>query len=89
MKIGQKATVGLELVLVLSESEARALEAISGYDEEAVIKSFYSVCGKHHLQPHEEGMKTLLKTIRVEVPPILSRLDEARKVFNLPAKESK
>lgn len=81
-KISQTSTVGLEVTLSLSESEARALEALTGYDVEGFLKSFYSNMGRHYLEPHESGLRSLFKSVRELIPEQLRRVDEARKVFD-------
>lgn len=47
--------------LVLTEDEARALEAICGYGPDKFVEWFYRNHGKHYLKPHEKGIITKLK----------------------------
>lgn len=72
------------LRLDLSETEARALDALTGYEGGATefIKRFYDKCGQHYMKPHEKGLISLWKTIREELPKHFYRFDEARRVFN-------
>jgi hypothetical protein len=81
-KITTKPTIQLELIITLSESEARALDALAGYGDDAFIKAFYEVMGRHYLEPHEKGLRLLLKTVREIVPNWLRRVDDARKKFS-------
>ena len=84
MKITQIPTVQLEVVIKLTEEEARALDALAGYDIEATLRTFYKFLGQAYLKPHEAGLRTLFDALRTKLPPILNRMDEARKVFLKP-----
>lgn len=81
-KIATASTVALEVTLALTESEARALEALTGYDVDGFLKSFYTSMGRHYLEPHESGLRSLFKSVRELIPSQLSRVDAARAVFN-------
>lgn len=81
-KIIGRPRVELVLDFELSESEARALEAMAGYGDDAFIKVFYDKLGKHYMRDHEVGLRSLLKSARQQIPPILYRADEARQAFN-------
>lgn len=65
--------------LVLSEGEAKALEAICGYGPDEFIKWFYAHMGKHYLKPYEEGMRSLFNTVRGELPRQISKINKVRK----------
>lgn len=67
--------------LTLSESEMRAFDALVGYGEESFLKVFYDKLGRAYLGPHEAGLRTLFKAVRDQLPNILHRVTEARKVF--------
>lgn len=69
------------VVLYLTEGEARALDAIVGYGADAFVKWFYANLGKHYLKPHEMAMRSFFDTCRRELPKHLSKFDEARQVF--------
>lgn len=69
------------VVLYLTESEARALDAIVGYGPDVFVKWFYANLGKHYLKPHEVAMRSLFDTCRRELPKHLSKFNEARQVF--------
>lgn len=74
----------LRVTFSVNEAEARALDALAGYGDDAFIKVFYDKLGQHYMGPHESGMRSLLCSIRDHLPAILSRSDEARKIFDKP-----
>ena len=80
-RLHQQPTITLEVVLVLSESEARALEAISGYSFESFLEFFYKNLGKHYLEPHEAGLRSLFQSAQRELRPIFDKKDRAHKAF--------
>ena len=59
--------------------EAKALDALAGYGDDAFIKAFYELLGKAYMEAHESGLREFLKTIRNVVNPALHRLSEAKK----------
>jgi hypothetical protein len=71
-------------LLDLTESEARALDGLSGYGTDAFLKVFYEHMGKAYLQPHEEGLRSLFDRVRTELLPQLNVVDNARKQLLLP-----
>ena len=81
-KIKSTSQMEFEVILKLTEQEARALEAIAGYGSEEFLKCFYEHMGKHYLQPNESGVKTLFKTIREELPKHLYKFDDCRKAMS-------
>lgn len=81
-KIIGKGNVGLRLFFEVDEIEARALDALSGYGDDAFIKVFYEHLGKSYMQKHEDGLRSFLKSIRDFVPGELSKVDEARKAIS-------
>jgi hypothetical protein len=62
----------------LSESEARALDALVGYGFKEFLEVFYEKMGKAYLEPHASGLKTLFETVQADVVPALSKIDDAR-----------
>lgn len=80
-KIVQRPDVKLEVVFACTEPEARALDALVGYGDDAFVEAFYEKLGKHYMEPHEKGLRSFFQSIRDQMPAILSRTDEARKVF--------
>jgi hypothetical protein len=82
-RIEQLPTIGLEVRFVLTESEARALDGLTGYSIDEFLKFFYQNMGRHYLEPHEAGLRSLFKSVRSTIPGILERVDKAREVFNV------
>ena len=81
MKLEQRPRVELTMTMVLTEEEARALDALAGYGVDAFVKSFYEFLGKHYMEPHEEGLRTFLEGCR-DIGGFLTRTDNARKAFD-------
>jgi hypothetical protein len=80
-EIIQLPKVEVTATMSFSEAELRALDALVGYGSDAFLKVFYEKLGKHYMQPHEAGLRTLFESVRGVVPGILSRTDDARRVF--------
>ncbi len=80
-KVIQQSDVQLSVLLKLSEPEARALDALVGYGFDSFIKVFYEHLGKHYMEPHEAGLRSLFESVRKEIPPVLGRADKARLAF--------
>lgn len=73
-----------EVTLVLTEEEAKALDALVGYGPREFLAVFYKHLGKAYLEPHERGLKSLFESVRTgdgSVSNFLKRIHEARKVF--------
>ena len=83
MKIKINPTVSFECYMTLTETEARALDALSGYGEEEFIKHFYKHLGKAYMEKYEVGLRSFLFSIRHTLSPQLHQINEARKVINL------
>lgn len=80
-EIIQKPTVRVEAVMKFNEEELRALDALVGYGAHPFLDVFYKHLGKAYMQPHETGLISLFESIRNTVPGILSRANDARRVF--------
>ncbi len=76
-----KVDVQVSVTFTVSEDEARALDALAGYGENSAIEAFYTGCGKHYLQPYEQGLRSFLRTIQAVVSPALNSADAARKLL--------
>jgi hypothetical protein len=63
-KIVGKPRIDIEFTFTVNEAEARALEALAGYGDDAFIGMFYDKLGASYLKPHEAGMREFLKSIR-------------------------
>jgi hypothetical protein len=73
-----------EVTLVMSEAEAKALDALVGYGPAEFLKVFYEHLGKAYLQPHERGLRALFESVRNgegSVSNFLKRVHDARDVF--------
>lgn len=81
-KIEGRATCQLHLTIAVTEDEARALDALAGYGDDAFLKMFYEKLGKSYLEPHEQGLRSFLKSVREFIPGLLRRADDARLVFD-------
>lgn len=77
-KLTARSVVTISVAFEVDESEARALDAMSGYGDDAFVKAFYDNLGKAYMQEHEAGLRRFLSTIRNVVGPALSQVDEAR-----------
>lgn len=74
-----------EVTLVLSEDEAKALDALVGYGHAQFLEVFYKHLGKAYLQPYERGLKSLFESVRTgegSVSSFLQRIQNAREVFS-------
>jgi hypothetical protein len=63
----------------LSEVEMRALDALTGYGDDAFIKVFKTQLGAHYMRDHEAGLRSFFATVRREVLPALGDIDRARR----------
>lgn len=79
----QRPKIEMNVSLELTSEEVRALYALAGYGIDGFLEVFYKQMGKHYLQPHEAGLRSLFKTIRETLPPIIARHDAAMQAFAL------
>jgi hypothetical protein len=80
-EIVQHPQVEVTATMQFNEAELRALDALVGYGIDGFLQAFYAKLGKHYLQPHEDGLRLLFKSVSANVPGILGRTDDARRVF--------
>ena len=73
--------IKLKIALELNEEEARALEAILGYDVNNFIEVFYGHMGKAYLEKYEDGLRSLFATARQPLSIWLDRVKIARQSF--------
>jgi hypothetical protein len=71
----------MEIVLRVNEAEARALEALGAYGEDAFVDAFYSRLGTSCMKPHEDALRSVLKAFKAILPGELARFEKARAVF--------
>ena len=81
-EITGKPTIGLELRFTINESEARALDALVGYGDDAFITAFKDKLGKAYMDGNEEGLREFFRSIRLMVPGYLTKIKNAREIFN-------
>ena len=82
--IAGKAIVAMTVSIDLTEPEARALDAMVGYGDDAFINAFYEHLGKAYMKDHEIGLRTFLKSVRDFMPNVIRKADAARKAFRNP-----
>lgn len=77
-----KPRIEMLVTVALSEEEARALDALVGYGDDAFVKAFYEKLGSAYMRDHEAGLRSLFVSIRSQLPGWLGKVDQARKSFN-------
>jgi hypothetical protein len=82
MEVTSNSVMGFNVFMKLTESEARALDALVGYGFKETIKVFYEHLGTSYMKPHEKGLESLFDSVRKEIPRHLSRIDKTRKGFS-------
>ena len=82
-----KPGITLEFIanLALSETEARALNAITEYGIDSFLKVFYQHMGKEALTPYEKGLRSLFECVKDELRPMLLDINKARETLKKPA----
>lgn len=77
--------VKMTVTVVLTETEARALDALCGYDHDleasGFIEHFYKSHGKHYLEPHIGGINSIFKGVKNTISPAVRRIDNLRKAI--------
>lgn len=51
-----------EVLMVLTEAEARALDALIGYSADEFLKVFLEKMGKAYMEPHVDGFRSLCQS---------------------------
>ena len=79
-----KSTSNLEfqITLTLTETEARALKALTGYGEKQFLECFYKGLGRHYLEPYSSGIKSLFSTIDIHLPRHLHKIKETKNLWD-------
>ena len=70
--------VGVRVQFEVDEEEARALDALAGYGDNAFIEAFYEKLGRAYMKKHEAGLRRFLQSIREVVSPGLAAIDKTR-----------
>ena len=81
MKARPAPKVSFEVTLTLTEDEARAIDAVCGYNMASFLEVFYAKMGRSYLQPHEHGWRSFAEAVRSQIGPQLHQVDEARAVI--------
>lgn len=81
MQHKSKLTLVFKTHLELNEDEVRALEALAGYGADNFLKVFYEHLGKHYMEPHEKGLRSLFEAIRTQLSPEIHEMDNVRKAI--------
>lgn len=68
----------VKITIILDEDEARALDALAGYGDDAFIGHFYEKLGRYYLEPYEKGLRSFLVSVRQNMPSRLREIDKAR-----------
>lgn len=79
-----RPSISASVTICLSEEEARALDALAGYNVNEFLEVFYANMGKAYLEPHEAGLRSLFESVHhgpASVGSVLSRARDARSVF--------
>lgn len=80
-----KPVLDFKLTLELSEVEIRALDAVFGYSPEAFLQGCYRNLGRHYIEPHAAGVRSLHETVRGFTGSAVAQMNAVREaVRNLP-----
>ncbi len=74
--------VTFTIAMGLTEPEARALKALAGYNLDDFLKVFYEKLGRSYLEPYEDGLDSLFRSVRKTIPGQLARIDRAREALD-------
>lgn len=81
-KFEPSAVLSLEVVMRLTETEARFLHGIAGYEHKSVEAALNTGLGVSYTRDYIGGLYSFLKSINEQIPAALKRMDDARAVFN-------
>ncbi len=74
--------INYSVTVTLTEVEARALDALFGYNNKQMLDVFYEHMGKYYMEPHEAGFFSLAESVRTQLQDGLGRVNEAQKVIS-------
>ena len=79
-----KASLSLDIKITLEMTldEAIALKEITGYGVDAFLEGYYKQLGKHYLQPHEKGVRSLFNTIKENLPHKIGNANKIMKAVD-------
>jgi hypothetical protein len=73
----------MDITLILTEQQARALYSLTLYGPQEFLKWFYKNMGKHYMEPHAQGLKSLFEVLKTELPPHFKVADDVREFLML------
>lgn len=73
--------VEFTVTMTLSESQARALSVLASYSADSFVKYISEYIADSYMQKHGEGFRSLLDSIRHELPRLLEKVDDARQAL--------
>lgn len=73
------ATITFGASITITEVEARALDALVGYGDDAFLKAFKEKLGAAYIRDHEGGLRKFFDAVRRDVLPALGDIDQARR----------
>lgn len=77
-----RPTITLNVCLALDDSETAALQALTGYSNDALLKAIESKVSEALVREHRPGLSSLFDSIRSLLGPIVDKGNEAKKVFH-------
>lgn len=77
-KIIGEPRVEMKITMTLSEAEAGALDALTGYGIDSFLKVFYEHMGKAYLQKYEAGLRSLFDSVQRGEASVRSFLQTAK-----------
>lgn len=80
--INSTSHMTFDIILRLSETEARALKAITEYGEKEFLNTFKTELGKAGIEDYEDGIVSLFSTIQKELPLHLAKIDKTKKLWS-------
>lgn len=67
---------------VLNYEEAKALDALAGYEYKAFLETFYTKMGKTYLEPYEAGLRSLFERINKDLSYEIKAIDDSKKAID-------
>jgi len=86
MESNIKVKINYSVLLTLTEIEARALDAITGYSFKDFIKVFKKSMGESYIRGHEAGAESLFNNVRKQLGPSLNEVKKSRQNIGLAIK---
>lgn len=78
-KVHTFASIEFSATFTLSETELRAIEAFTGYGDDAFLAAFKEKLGSAYIREHESGIRSFFEAVRRDVHPALREIDVARR----------